>query len=189
MAQSTARFIADACISDVKDSGPFKAYIANILACPLFVLKFNQHQSYERKDKSWNDAIDSIAGMFSAMEKLDKDQIISSLKDLTKRATSHKNTSVADSIFAMSDIHSNNGEANIDLYIYFSNIAFEADKTKGCTSNQSKVDIATIHVEFNASMWPSVASTITDNFQQSIDEWKASMDTAMGDLKQNLCIF
>ncbi len=189
MAQSAAHFTADACIQDVKDSGPFKAFIANILSCPLFILKLNQNQVYTREDKSWKEAIDSIAGMFSSIEKLDKDQIISSLTDLAANATSHHNTSTSESLFAMSDIYSNNNEANIDLYIYFSNIAFESDKTKGCTSNQSKVDITTIHVEFNTSIWPSVASTITEDFQQSLDDWKANMNTSKGSITRNLCIF
>lgn len=164
----------------------YRRYLSKVLNCPLFHLKLNTRDEYNRHESSWRDAINEIADMFTGVVEEDKDKIKQSITNLTNAVTSHRNTKQGTSIFSVSAL--NTAGDNTEAYIYYSDISMCEDKSKGSDCKQTSLNIYKTYLAFRRDLWPIYADQIFDKHYKAVSDWINDNSTPQGEVKSNLCI-
>ncbi len=164
----------------------YRKYLGRVLNCPLFHLKLNTCDEYNRKETSWDEAISQIADLFTGVADKDKEKIKQSIKNLTNAVTSNYNTRQGTSIFSVSTL--NTDKNNVEAYIYYSNISMCESKSKGSDCKQSTLNIFKTYLDFRSDLWSVYAEKIFDMHYKAVDDWLNDNSSKQGDLKANLCI-
>lgn len=164
----------------------YKEYLKKVLACPLFHLKIDTCDTYNRNEKSWNEAINQIVNLFTGVTTNDREKIEQTIKNLVNAVTSNYNTKQGASIFSVSVLDAD--ENHVEAYIYYSDILMCEDKKKGSDCKQSTLNIFKTYLEFRSDLWPIYAEKIFDKHYKAVDDWLDDNSTKQGDIKANLCI-
>ncbi len=164
----------------------YKKYLSKVMDCPLFHLKINTCDTFNRNESSWNDAITQIADLFTGVADKDKEKIEQSIKNLTISVTSNYNTKQGTSIFSVSAL--NTDKNHVEAYIYYSDISMCESKSKGSDCKQSKLNIFKTYFDFRSDLWPVYAEKIFEKHYKAVDDWLDDNSTKQGNVKANLCI-
>lgn len=164
----------------------YRKYLSKVLECPLFHLKLNTCDQYNRNKSSWDKAIDQISDLFTGVAEEDKEKIKQSIKNLTNAVASNYNTKQGTSIFSVSAL--NTAHNNVEAYIFHSNISMCESKSKGSDCKQSTLNIFKTYLEFRNDLWPVYAEKILSVHYKAVDDWISDNSTEPGGLKANLCI-
>lgn len=164
----------------------YRKYLSKVLECPLFHLKLNTCDRYNRNESSWDKAIEQISDLFTGVEENDKEKIKQSIKNLTNAVTSNYNTRQGTSIFSVSAL--NTAHNNVEAYIFYSNISMCESKSKGSDCKQSALNIFKTYLEFRKDLWPVYAEKIFNVHYEAVDDWITANSTKIGEAKTNLCI-
>lgn len=164
----------------------YQDYVNRVLKCPFFHLVMNEHQTFNREESSWSDAIDQISNLFSGVTAKDKEKISQSIKNLANAVSSKSNTKQGTSLFSVSALNSD--EHTVEAYIYSSNISMIESKSKGSDSKQTEVDIYKTNLSFDTEMWQYYAKKVFEKHFKLIEDWLDDNTTEPGDEKTNLCI-
>ncbi len=164
----------------------YKKYLKKIVDCPFFHLRLNICDTYNRNEKSWNDAITQIADLFTGVADKDKDKIIQSIKNLANVVASNRNTRQGTSIFSVSAL--NTDKNTVEAYIYHSDISMRESKSKGSDCKETSLNIFKIYLDFRNDIWPEYAEKVFEKHYKAVDDWLDDNTTKQGNIESNLCI-
>jgi len=164
----------------------FQDYSARILAAPFFNLGYADSKKEKRSSENWDELIDSIVGLFEGIQDQDKTRIKNGLTQLAKAATSHSGTRQEQNLFVQNVLQMDGGTLNV--FIYYSSVQLQEDKSKGSTSRQTEFNIARSMLRFRTGDWPYFAEKVWKKQVSVVDDWLDGNNTEPGKLAAKLCI-
>lgn len=149
-----------------------------------FVLQNTQRAAVQRKTRSWNHLLASLAGELGSFSTQDQQALTRTFCEMARAAASHPNTATSMTQFVKHVVHADSG----GLYLILSTAAIklEYDQHKGSKSWQDTVEIDRYRFLFDRNKWAAIRGQVMTASRVSLDRWLGAQQSPHGRLNHRL---